>query len=745
MSAELRPDGVEQDRADEIDDIVPSHGYRKVPVVGLGGSAGSIEALQAFFSTMPPRSGLAFVVVIHLGIHHDSVLTEVLQRSTRMKVVRIDETLELAPDTVYVIPPGRVLQSEDGKLRLATLSPERAGHVVVDVFFRTLADSHAAHAAAVVLSGMDGDGAIGIKRIKERGGLTVAQDPDEAIHSSMPRSAIGTGMVDWVLPVQDMPARLLSYFRLERTVALPAESPAPASEGAPASDEERLREVLAFLRSRTNRDFSQYKRATVLRRIGRRMQVNGVDNLQAYLTVMRTRPGECAELLQDLLISVTNFFRDADCWKAVERGLPALFEGKGPDDTVRVWSIACATGEEAYSLAMVLSEYARELDTPPVIQVFATDIDAQAVQVAREGLYPATIMADVSDDRLRRFFIKEHGGYRIRRELREMVLFAVHDVLRDSPFSRLDLVSCRNLLIYLTRDAQTRVLDTIHFALAPHGKLFLGSSEAVDEGSPLFTLLDKNHRIYAQRPTRRPAVPIAAGIALGRLADIQHLAPSQPVVVAAHHPEPQPAGGQPSGTALSPFIDGGRTRSWSELHLQLVERLAPPSVLVDAHYDIVHLSPSAGRFLQWSGGEPSRNLLRALQPEVRIELRSALFQAQAGAEVRLPPMTLPAAGGAVTCELRVVPAEQGGEPLFLVLFEIQEGAAESGAERTQRLHADPMARHLDAEIERLKMQLRETVEQYEASTEELKASNEELQAMNEELRAATEELETSRE
>ncbi|QJW84220.1 hypothetical protein HK414_11365 [Ramlibacter terrae] len=238
---------------------------------------------------------------------------------------------------------------------------------MVDIFFRTLADSHGAHAAAVVLSGMDGDGSIGIKRIKERGGLTVAQDPDEAMHGSMPRSAIGTGMVDWVLPVQEMPARLLSYFRLEGTVSLPVEEPAPENRHA-GDDEDRLRDVLSFLRSRTSRDFSQYKRATVLRRIARRMQVNGVDNLTGYLNVLRTRPGECMALLQDLLISVTNFFRDADCWSALQQHLPALFEGKGPNDTVRVWAIACATGEEAYSPAMLLSEYARDLEAPPLIR-----------------------------------------------------------------------------------------------------------------------------------------------------------------------------------------------------------------------------------------------------------------------------------------------------------------------------------------------------------------------------------------
>lgn len=744
MTTDMRRDSAEEDLAEEMDDAIPSHGYSKVPVVGLGGSAGSIEALQAFFGSLPPSTGLAYVVVIHLAADHDSILADVVQRSTRMPVVKVDGGLKLAADTVYVIPPGRTLQTQNGRLRLGDIPDGRARHVVVDIFFRTLADSHGAHAAAVVLSGMDGDGAIGIKRIKERGGLTVAQDPGQAMHGSMPRTAISTGMVDWVLPVQEMPARLLAYFRLERQLALPAEEPAPEPQQPADADEAQLRDVLSFLRSRTARDFSQYKRATVLRRIARRMQVNGIDNLRGYLNCLRTRPGECAALLQDLLISVTNFFRDAECYEALTAHIPSLFEGKGPSDCVRVWVIASATGEEAYSMAMLLAEHARTLEAPPLMQVFATDLDHDAIQTAREGFYPPTIAADVSDERLRRFFLEEHRGFRVRRELREMVLFAVHDVLRDSPFSRLDMVSCRNLLIYLTREAQARVFETAHFALVPNGKLFLGASESIDENSPLFVLLDKKNRIFAQRPTTRAGYPLPSRAAVHRALEAQQAARDRPV--SAHGgmaipglavvPRTQPPTELPSGS---------RHASWSELHLQLLERLAPPSVLINGDYDIVHLSPSAGRFLQLAGGEPSRNLLRALQPELRMDIRAALYQAQQGVEVRLPPMSIHVAGGLLVAAIRVMAAHENGEALFLVLFEVQEGGGETCDERTARLHADPLARHLDAEIERLKLQLRETVEQYEASTEELKASNEELQAMNEELRAAGEELETSRE
>lgn len=738
MTSEMRPDGAEQSLADQIDDIVPSYGYRKVPVVGLGGSAGSIEALQEFFAAMAPHSGLAFVVVIHLATEHQSMLGEVLQRCTRMRVMQVTERLHIEPDSVYVIPPGMLLQSEDGALRLSQIPEGRATHVAVDVFFRTLADSHGPHAAAVVLSGLDDDGSIGIKRVKERGGLTVAQDPDQALHGSMPRNAIATGMIDWVLPVRDMPGRLLQYFRLEQAVELPPEEAPADSPSLAGRGESELRDVLTFLRTRTGRDFNQYKRATVLRRIGRRMQVNGVDNLAGYLNCLRTRPGECVELLNDLLISVTNFFRDPDCFHALAGQIPSLFEGKGPNDVVRAWVIACATGEEAYSVAILLSEYARTLEAPPVIQVFATDLDDEAVQAARDGVYPAAIEADVSEERLRRFFLKEQRGYRVRRQLRESVLFAVHDVLQNSPFSRLDLVTCRNLLIYLSREAQQRVVEIAHFALVPHGRLFVGSSESAEDDPKLFSVVDKKHRIYVQRPPVRGArvLPAAASM-LTHSSELQY--PMRNTPVAAGHAFEQGQASAAAGLREAP-------RHWAEMHLQLLERLAPPSVLVDADYDIVHLSPSAGRFLHLAGGEPSRNLLKSVQPELRLDLRAALYQAALhGQEVEVPPVAMSMAGGTVVAGLRVAPAHEAGETLFLVLFDVRPAPGETTRQEAGRLPADPLARHLDAEIERLKSHLLETVEQYEASSEELKASNEELQAVNEEMRAATEELETSRE
>ena len=733
------PDLAEEALADQLDDPVPSYGYDLLPMVGLGGSAGSIQALQEFFRHMPPDAGMAFVVVLHLAPDRESTLAELLQKSTAMPVLQVIDEAQVEANHVYVIPPGKSLKSARGHLRLHELDGERerGKRTAIDLFFRTLADTHGPHASAVVLSGADGDGTIGIKRIKERGGLTVAQDPEEAEHSSMPRSAVATGMVDWVLPVSAMPQRLLAYYAQEHRLKLPPEDgPQPASHPPrdAGGDEAALREVLAFLRTRSGHDFSYYKRATILRRIARRMQVNGTDDMPAYLAFLRTHAGESGALLQDLLISVTNFFRDRDAFDIVEANIARLFEGKGPGDAVRVWVTACATGEEAYSVAMLLQEYAGMLDQPPQLQVFATDLDENAIRTARAGIFPAAITADVSEDRLRRFFVQEHRGWRVKSGLREIVLFAVHDLLKDASFSRLDLVTCRNLLIYLNRDAQARAFDIFHFALRLDGLLFLGSSEAVDEGNPVFSVLDKKHRLYSHRQGPRvsqnlPHGPGTLARAVDKLPKIGPTLPRELLV--------PPAFAEPQRTDSNAAV-------LARLHYQLVEMLAPPSVVVDANNEIVHLSEGVGRFLQFAGGAPSGDLLHVVHPMLRVELRAALFRAaQTDAPVEVYDLPIEEGGSASLVNLKIQPAATVQPGHMLVVFD-KHGASPEVAARVPG-DADPAARDLDRALQQMKTHLRDTVEQYEASTEELKASNEELQAMNEELRSASEELETGRE
>ena len=424
-SAALSVRDDEQTRRGE-DGIDPPNIESVLPMVALGGSAGSFEALQVFFNAIPSDSGMVFVVVMHLSPDHDSALPELLQRRTRMPVVRTHNNERVEANHVYVIPPAKLLAVVDGSLWLTDLPQTRGKRVTVDLFFRSLADTHGARAVAIVLSGADGDGAIGIKRIKEFGGLTIAQDPDEAAHPGMPRSAIATGMIDWVLPVADMPARLMQYRAQERRLRLPSnQGPHPAQVTEPEPDGERaFRELLVYVRTRTGRDFTSYKRATILRRVARRMQVNAVDDLRAYLAFLRAHPGEATALLQELLISVTNFFRDPHAFLALEGVVSHMFQGKGANDVVRAWIPACATGEEAYSIAMLLLEHAARLESPPAIQVFATDLDDDVIRTARDGHYPDAIEADVSEERLRRFFTRGAGGYRVRREVREIVLFA---------------------------------------------------------------------------------------------------------------------------------------------------------------------------------------------------------------------------------------------------------------------------------------------------------------------------------
>lgn len=715
-----------------------------LPVVGLGGSAGGIAALQRFFTAMPADSGMAFVVILHLSPQHESTLAQLLQRSTAMPVAAATDGVVVEPNSVYVIPPGKFLVAAHGYLALTDVQEPRGKRVAVDTFFRTLAETYGAQSLAVVLSGDGGDGALGMKRIKELGGLTIAQDPDEAEHPEMPRSAIATGVVDWVLGMTEMPAKLLAYVKQRGELQLPGEQGPHPSEAvglSPDEHEEALRDVLAFLHMRTGRDFSCYKRATILRRIARRMQVNGLSHLPGYLAYLRTHAGEAGALLQDLLISVTNFFRDPAAFAALERTIPELFKGKGPGDTVRVWVAGCATGEEAYSIAMLLCEHAGTLVGPPHLQVFATDLDEEVIREARDGLYPETIAADVSEERLKHFFVHEQGAYRVRRAVREIVLFAPHDLLKDSPFSRLDLVSCRNLLIYLNRSAQSRAFDIFSFALRPGGRLFLGTSEAVDEGSSLFAVLDKKQRLYVQRAaSQHPLALPAAGLPSGQVTSPRALALQE-----------RPLGpGRTAGESEQARLNaGGALESWLspvELHYRLIERFSPPSILVSSAHDMIHLSESAGRFLHFTGGEPTRNLLLAVHPMLRVELRAALYAAvqtcTVATALRVPVETGDARS---LVDLRVTPAGDLAPGALLVVFDEHPAHGAAAVAPPRNADADQAALALERELVATKAQLRETIEQAEASTEELKASNEELQAMNEELRSATEELETSRE
>ena len=706
--------------------VGPAKSSLNFPVIGMGASAGGLKALLTFFEHMPSGGGMAYVVVIHLSPEHASSIDEVLRSATRMPVVQVRESVRIEHDHVYVIPPNKHLVMRDGVLELEAFKRHHGAATSIDSFFRTLASAHNEHAIAIVLSGTGSDGSVGLKNIKEHGGVTMVQAPADAEYDSMPRNALATGVVDFVLPVAQMPERVLQLWQNMQHIRLPGANDADAQAPVPPTVyEPPLREILGTLRQRTGHDFNQYKRGTVLRRVERRLQVTQLADLATYAAYLRDHPAETRALLKDMLISVTNFFRDREAYEALERVvLPDLFANKREEDEVRVWVPGCATGEEAYSVAIMLTEIAEERAGAPRIQVFATDIDEDAIAVARAALYPDAIATDVADARLRRFFVRESGGYRVQKPIRERVMFATHDVLRDAPFSRLDLVSCRNLLIYLKREVQSRVLATFHFALRPAGYLFLGSSESVDEGTGAFIPIDKLHRIY--RPQPQP----------GRVQPMLYTPP----------PTVSMRSGNPGGLqAQAAVATTHRVSGLGDLHLNLLEHYAPPSVVVNDLYQIVHLSDKAGRFLKFSAGEPSLNLTKVVQPELRAELRAGLFQAsQTGERVVLDAVYVRDEQPVrTTLTIHPVPDEATGRLYLLVVFDERPG--QLADLKTAAIEGVSIPEQLETELARTRDQLRNTIEQYETQNEELKASNEELQAINEELRSATEELETSKE
>lgn len=595
---------------------------------------------------------------------------------------------------------------------------------------RTLAESHQARAVAVILSGTGANGSMGIKRIKERGGAAFVQNPREAEFSEMPRNSIATALIDRILNVAEIPAHIIGYKESLGAVAIPVEA-----VSRPEEQQQALREIFTQLRLRTGHDFSNYKRATVLRRIERRINVHQLGNLPAYAAYVRENRDEATALLKDLLISVTNFFRDKGAFYFLETEvLPKIFHGKKAEDQVRIWVAGCATGEEAYSLAMLCAERTLSVIDAPQVQIFASDIDEQAITTARAGFYTLNDAADVSPERLRRFFTKENEGYRIRRELREMILFAHHNILKDPAFSHLDVVTCRNLLIYLNPTAQERVIETFHFALEPGGYLLLGNSETVAGAGDLYATVSKEHHIYQSRHVSgRISYPVADALPRAFRFDKTSYAQT-----------PLPAPQQPQESETRPL----ERVSYSDLHLRLLKQYTP-SVLLNEHYDIVHLSGNAARFLQMKAGEPTHNMLKLILPELRLELRTALYQAaerQTNVEVKNLKIAHGERGETINIYVRPVTqaSDDTARGFVLVLFET---AREGEGENWQAVYsqAEPMVSQLEEELVRSQAQLRHTVEQFEVQAEELKASNEELQAMNEELRSAAEELETSKE
>lgn len=698
----------EREMAEDSDTLPPV--ALPTPLVGIGASAGGVLALQKFFDALDDNLGAAVVVVLHLDPAHSSELPAILQNHTGMRVLQVNEPAPLEPNTVYVIPPDRQLLITGESVATAPFKEPRGQRAPIDLFFRSLAEQHG-DGYAVILSGGGADGALGVRAIRERGGIVLVQDPDEAEFPSMPRNALASG-ADFVLPVPDLARTLAGLIRARGHVSIRA-----PEEG----DEEFLRRILSYLRSRTGQDFSGYKRATLLRRIARRMQVTHTERMEQYLAYLRDHPDELQALFNDLLISVTSFFRDPDAYAALAKQvIPRLFDHQSRDQIVRVWVPACATGEEAYSIAILLLEEAARREVRPDIQVFATDLDDAALAIAREGRYPAAIAGDLSEERLRRFFVREGDQYRIRRELRDLIVFASHSILKDPPFSHINMVSCRNLLIYLDRDLQQQVISILHYALLARGYLFLGASESAENPLGLFAPVDREARIYRALDRPRDKLP-----------------PLPRLFTSVRAPE-LPGVPRPQRTHTS--VD-------SSLHRQALEELAPPSLLVDEGHLVVNLSETCGKFLLHPSGPMTHDAAEIVRPELRLELRAALHRAFESNEptVSLPiPVRFNGAPKAIVLHVR--PMKRDDAPRAALVMFIEGGAMEpDSSTRPEGGEQPTVIAQLREELNATRTVLRTTREQYEAATEELRAANEELQSINEEYRSTAEELETSKE
>ena len=711
--------------------VEPSNRKKGLTVVGIGASAGGLEALRAFFSALSPDTGMAFVVVTHLHPEHESHMAELLQKFTLMPATQVVKKTKVKPNHVYVIPPNRMILMTDTHLDTVEFTEPRGKRAPIDIFFRSLA-SEAREPIAIILSGGGTDGSVGVKDVKEVGGVIMVQQPEDAEYDSMPRAALGTGLADVVLPAAQLAEKLSEYGR--HRPKLPQDV-GQLSE----ADIEALQRILAQVHARTGHDFSQYKRSTILRRIERRMQLNGLGTLDSYLTYLRTNPEEAHALFNDILIGVTNFFRDRASWETLEKTvLPELFKKRGEDQTLRVWTIGCATGEEAYGLAILLFEEAERQSIYTQVQVFASDLDERSIAHAREGLYPAAIEADVSPERLARFFVREGDYYRVKRELRDVVLFTSHNVLRDPPFSRQDLIACRNVMIYLQREVQDKLFDIFHYSLLPGGYLFLGSSESVDHLPDRFDTLDKTHRIYQSKPWP------------GNRAHVPHLPLTFRRVQRATEPESL------GRSLLRHSLE--EIHTYEQQHENTLEIQGPPSVLINADHMILHVSQTAGRYLLQPRGAITGDILRLVRPELQMELRTSILKAFDKDRVTVSrPVLVQFNGHPHRVIVSVRPRNHSTgesrmpEKQALVLFlehevdepldvTVPEENASAGQAEQESLIAQ-----LQSEIQHLREQLQVTIEEYDSSNEEMKAANEELQSINEEYRSATEELETSKE
>jgi two-component system, chemotaxis family, CheB/CheR fusion protein len=710
---------------DQEPESVASGGQRRrhradCPIIGLGASAGGLEAFEAFLEAMPDDPGMAFVLVQHLDPTHESMLAELLGHRTQMPVRQVKGPTRPEPNNVYLIPPNKNLIIEGGILKLLKPQEPRGQRSPIDVFFRSLAVDQGDNAACLILSGTGSDGTIGLRAIKECGGLTMAQATGSAKFDSMPNSAIATGLGDYVLPVEEMPAVLIEYFR-----HLVQTEERKDTHGLLQDAGDHLMKICAVLQTRTGHDFNRYKKNTLTRRIERRMRVLQVSDVPEYIDILRKSDDEAKHLFRDLLINVTQFFRDKEAFATLARDvIPKIVEGRGAEEQIRLWVPGCSTGEEAYSLAILLAEGMKETAVVARIQIFASDIDEEALDVARIGRYPDTIAEDVTPERLTRFFTPTDSGYVINKDIRETCIFSPHSVIKDPPFSRMDLISCRNLLIYLSSQLQTKLIPIFHYALKPQGYLFLGPSENISQHARLFSPVDSASRIFIRGDAPRSQ-------------DFQF-------------PLSSPAAFQAELRA-PPRRIAEKERNHQE---RLVERLildgyAPAFAVITDAGDIVHSSNRTGKYLELPGGVPNLNIVDMARPTIRNDIRAVLRQAiREKRRVIQPNIECGVNGGRQAIDLIVQPVPHSSH--YVVIFQDigalrSERAGEIDLPHQQSEGEDARVRELETDLQLTRERLRTTIEELETSNEEMKSSNEEIMSMNEELQSTNEELESSKE
>ena len=686
-------------------------------MVGIGASAGGFEAFRHFLERLPPDTGMAFVYVQHLDPARKSLLVELLGRVARIPVLLAEDGMRLEPNRVYVIPPDATLTIEHGEVQLAVPAPAREFRRPIDSFLMSLAEDQGERAVGIILSGSGADGSQGVRAIKEHGGLTLAQaSTEDHAMLGMPSSAVATGQVDYVLPVEEMPDKLIEYHRHLISVM-----PEKGVDGTRQDTPQYLARICQMLRKAVGHDFAHYKEQTLVRRIQRRMQVLQIDGVPAYIEHLRAEPGELQLLFQELLIGVTRFFRDPEAFEALERAvIPKIVARKQADDTIRVWVPGCATGEEAYSIAMLINEATIKRQIVPNVQIFGTDIDDQAIQAARAGRYRLEQVVGVAPNRLKRWFTVMGDDYCPIREIREMCIFATHSVIKDPPFSRLDLISCRNLLIYLDSELQDGLMRVFHYALQPGGYLFVGNSEGMARHNRLFDVADERHRIFARRETAT------------RLTDL-------PMTVRAK------VGALPNATTNRKHL--GPEDVFERTVSRVMERHLPAYVVIDRNHEILRFSGQTGRYLGPSPGAASLDLFNLLRRGLRPVVRAALQEALAvGRGVVHESVPLKNDGGRRLVDVIVEPlCEPSDGGICIVAFRDRPSPVGGAAPATGRRSAAPPTAEIEAELAATRTRLQATIDELETANEQMKSANEEYQSVNEELQSANEELETSKE